>query len=228
MALKAREQTFIGVAAIAGVLVIGWTGPIGGIGIEPFSKTFTEKSAEFSKSQTDLATIETTINTLKQQKVSLQDTKLEMPANKSIRKIDRQAGETEESTKREILNDIISIAQKDSGNTLVSITPDPLPPAPVAPPPPPPPPAPDPNAPPGPPPAPEIKLSDLVSEVPYTVVMKGSYKSINQFLDDLKGYNNIVEVNRIEIAPSNDPQGSGDPTKPLKATFKVILIIDKT
>jgi hypothetical protein len=213
MKLQPREQSIIGFAAIAGVLMMGWF-----YGIDPQLKNFKEKSAQRATAQQTFDANVATITTLQQQKQSLQGTQAEMPKDKEIGKIDFQAGETMESSKRDLLDTVIEMSQKDLGNELIYVKPLPPPPEPVQ--------QIDPNADPNAPPP--LRLSDFVAEIPYEIAIRGNYVSINQFVNELSSYPLIIEIASVEVSPEKRGQDFADPTKPLRAVFKLNFLIKKT
>jgi len=134
-------------------------------------------------------------------------------------KIDFEAGETLETTKRDLIDSVIGMSQSSHGNKLVHARPLPKP-APV--------PArvnptqTDPNAP------PQLQLSDFVEEIPYEIAIRGNYVSINEFVNELSRKDVVVEVSQMEVKPEREGQSFADPTKPIKSTFKINFFIKKS
>lgn len=207
--LQQREQSIIGVGAILAVLFLGWFSFI-----EPQLKTFKKVSAELGTAKMTEQGNESSIESLKVQKTQFANTSVEMPTDKTIGSIDFQAGETLESKKRDMLDTVIDMAQSDYGNKLVLAKPLPKPP---------PPPEPintDGST------TPQLRLSDFIDEIPYEIALRGSYKSINSFINDLTNYDTVVEVSNVEVIPEKD-RNLTDPTRPLKVVLKINYIIKR-
>jgi Tfp pilus assembly protein PilO len=222
MKMQPREQAVVGIGSILMVIVLGWNF------IDPALKSFNDIKTKFDTSNNTFNSNEATINALTQDKTRLSGSQTQIPVNKEIGEIDLSQGQTLESTKIELLNDILKIAQDKDGNTLVSIKPlpPPAPPAPVAAPAPP-----DPNNPTAVTEAapPEMNIADFIAEVPYDITVRGTYATIGSLIDDLSAYKIVVEVQRLEITPG----GTGgvplkDPTKPLTAVLKINYLIKKS
>lgn len=216
--MKPREKLFLGIVAIIGVLIIGYF-----YGIEPQVKGLFEKLNKMTTAQTTKMTNEAQIKLLEDQKVSLSSSQSEVKMERKVRQVDLPKGETIESTVRNMLNDVISMAQSNISNSLISVKPLPKPV-------PPPDPVPDPNAPPPDPNAPPvIKISDFIDESPFEITFRGTYSSLDKFLKDISAYSTVVEVKDITIMPEEKSgENFQDPTKPLKAVFNISLIIRKS
>lgn len=253
MKLRPREQGAIGILAIGVVLFFGWFGVIGTFGLEPQIKELTLTMSELNKAKSTEQLNQATLNNLKQQKASLSVQQVQMPEGKKIGEIDHAKGQTLEMAKRELLNDVIEMGQNSFDNTLIYVKPLPPPEptpeevaaiaaaasaaaqAPVpATPGQPPAAAPVPGQPPIPgqlpiPGAPpEPKLSDFVEEIPYEIAMRGSYRSINDFINQLATYKTVVDIQQLTI--TTEAQGGTipiEPDKPLKAVFKITYLIRK-
>lgn len=222
MKLQPREQSVIGIVSIGIVLFFSWFG-IGSLGIEPQLKSLTQNLSELDTAKRTEDTNNMTLSSLKQKKQDLSGHQAEMPKDKKVGEIDHQSGETLEIVKREMLSDVIDMGQNSFGNTLIHVRPLPIPeppPAPVLP-----------------PPAPgqaiidtgpELKLSDFLAEIPYEIALRGSYKSINEFINQLASYNTIIDIQQLAIdVESENSSATSDPKRPLKAIFKITYLIKK-
>lgn len=219
--LQPREQSIIGIAAIIGVIILGFFG-IGSFGVSPQWDNFSKVNDKLKTANNTVQTNEATLANLNQQKTQLSGSQATLPKGKIIESVDYQKGKTLEGVKTELLNIVIEMSQKEDGNTLIYVKPLPKPAPPPAPLPTTPP---DPNAPPAPP---TIQLSDFIEEVPYEIAIRGNYSTINKFVNDLAVYNTVVEITRLEVIPENQAGGNfKDPTKPLKAIFTLNYIIKK-
>ena len=214
--LQAREQSILGLGSIAGVCIVGIFGLVGNFGVLPQWDIFIKNSSELGASATTVQQNEATLANLNQEKASLDKSVPEIPEGKSIGEINQAAGETKESTNREILNTIIEMSQVNHGNILISAKPI----APIgmeaAPPP-------DPAADPAAPPAP--KLSDYIDEISFAINIRGSYISLNDFINELAANDVVVEINNVELFPEGAT--GKDPTRPLKADLKLSYFIKK-
>lgn len=215
--MKPREKIFIGIIAIIGVLILGYF-----YGIEPQLKGLFGKLDKMTTTQNTKVANDAQIKALEDQKVTLSSSQSEVKMEKKVRQVDLPKGETLESTVRSMLNDVISMAQSDASNSLISVKP-------LAKPAPPPPPAPDPNAPPPDPNAPPvINIADFIDESPFEITFRGTYSSLDKFLKDVSAYNTVVEIKDLTIMPEEKAGDNfQDPTKPLKAVFNISLIIRK-
>lgn len=217
--LQAREQSILGLGAIAGVCIVGIFGLVGGFGVLPQWDIFIENSTKLGTAATTVQQNEATLANLNQQKVSLAPSKTEMPEGKSIGEINLAEGETKETAKREILNTIIDMSMINHGNVLISakpITPIGIQAAPP----------PNPNADPSMPPPP--KLSDYVDEISFDIKIRGNYVSLNDFINELAANDVVVEINNVELFPEGGvSKVFVDPSRPLKADLKLSYFIKK-
>ncbi|MGD9579760.1 MAG: hypothetical protein AB7V50_00160 [Vampirovibrionia bacterium] len=217
--MQAREQSILGLGAIGAVFIIGIWGPVADFGVWPQWNKFGENAVKLGQASTTVQQNEATLANLNQQKLSLSNSKAEIPEGKTIGEINTAEGQTKETIKRDILNTIIDMSQVNHGNILISAKP-------IAPigiqATPPPPPGADPTAPLPP------KLSDYVDEISFDIKIRGSYVSLNDFINELAANDVVVEINDLEIYPeggSNQP--TEDPTRPLKASLKLSYFIKK-
>lgn len=220
MKLQAREQIFLGILFIGGVLIMGFF-----YGVEPQFKNFMKVNAERSAA-------ETFNNELKTKQVSLQAERERLETytssdqnqtDKVVANINYGEGETLESKRRAMLDQILDIGQKINNNRLIAIQPLPRP----TPPPPPPPPAP------GEEPveeaAPTLTIFDIIDQSPYDITMRGSYSNLNSFIEDIATTKTLIAIDQVEIEPEEKTGKSEflDPTKPLKTKFTITTIIKK-
>lgn len=222
MKLQPREQAVIGIGAIGLVLFFAWFG-VGSLGIEPQLKTLSKTMTDLDTAKKAEDTNNMTLSSLKQQKQQLSGHQAEMPKDKKVGEINHQTGETLEIVKRDMLSNVIDMAQNSFGNTLINVRPLPVPeppPAAVLPPP---------VA--GQPPvntAPELKLSDFIAEIPYEIGLRGSYTSINEFINQLASYDTIIDIQQVSIdVETKGGSQAVDPQKPLKVVFKITYLIKK-
>jgi hypothetical protein len=180
---------------------------------------------------------------MKQQKTQLDNTRAEMPPGKIIKGINLQEGETLESVKLGLINDVIKIAESSYGNTLIYVKPlgtsSSIAPLPLTPPKPPalPPTAPAPNAAPNTAPnavaaastaPPEISFADAIDESTYEIAIRGTYTSINDFTNKLAKSNSVIQITKLDVIPDNQTDKAlEDPSRPLKATMTISCMVRK-
>lgn len=213
MNLQPREQSLVGIGAIAGVLIIGYF-----YGFDPQWKIFSDVKSQLTTANATSQSNEATIAGLNSQKQEIGSKVINRPPDKEVPKINIQEGKTLESLKIELLSNLLELAQKKEGNTLIYVKPLPLPP---------PPPEPvntDPNA----PQEPQMRLSDFIQELPYELAIRGNYTSINNLINELAAYEKVIEVTRLEIIPESKTGGTfKDPSRPLKAVLQINFLVEK-
>lgn len=218
--LQAREQSFIGIASIASVVIVGLFGIFWDFAVLP-------QWDKFSKAQNELRTANGTVQENENAITSLEATKTQLqnekpkPVGKDVGKIDRASGQTIETTKRELLDTVIEMSKADHGNELISAKPLPKPPPPVQPV--------NPNANADPNAVPEVQITDFIEEVPYEIKIRGNYTSLNGFINDLADYGTVIEISRLIIMPNKEEKAAfQDMSKPLQAELNLKYIIDKS
>ncbi len=226
MALKDREAKLIGI-----MLIIGGLGAFVALGLpqlDALGKAVQQKGT-LEQSNQDLEaqkqTIQTAINTLQEQ--------AKLPNDVKVR---QYTDATQQKVVKEILDTVIkSAATRD--NTVVYLKPW-LEVTPIIPPPP----APDPNAqppaganaaPPAPPPPPPL------TTVGYEFAIRGTYQTIQSFLESMDQQKEIVEINSVQLLNEGGADRVGgkgaitaaevlkDPTKPIRLTTKLRLVLER-
>lgn len=216
--LQPREQSILGMGSIAGVCIVFIFGLVGNFGVLPQWDSFINNSTKLGQAAATVEQNEATLANLNQQKISLGNSKAEIPEGKSIGEINKEEGQTKETTKRDILNTIIDMSMINHGNVLISAKPIPAIGIKAAPP--------NLNADPAAPPPP--KLSDYVDEISFDIKIRGNYVSLNDFINELAANDVVVEINNVELFPEgNTNKAFMDPSRPLKADMKLSYFIKK-
>lgn len=231
MALKEREQKLIGA-----MLIVGAIAAFVGVGLPNFdtiSKSLAKKKEledENKSLDTQKATLETSVKALQEA--------ARLPNDMQVR---QYTAETQQKVVKELLDSVIKYSAKN-GNTVVYLKPWADVPKIL----PPPPPVdttaaaaagtPGATTPPAttPPPSP----ADMLTTVGYEFAMRGTYQTIQNFLEAMDEQKEILELNSIQLvneAGADRVGGKGaipstdvlkDPTKPIRLTVKLRLVLE--
>lgn len=221
--LQPREQAFIGIGSILTVVVVGIFGVVTDFAIMPSFGKFTEAQLKLTSTNVILQSNETEINSLNAQMEALKTNDIEMPEGKNIGEVNAAEGQTLNSVKTALLNNIIEMSQENNTNILISAKQLAKP----APPPEPTPPPVDPNDPNAVAAPPPFQISSVIEEAPYELKLRGNYTSLNDFVNTLAAYDTVVEIQKLEVTPEKEDSDINDPSRPLEATFNLNYLIRK-
>jgi outer membrane murein-binding lipoprotein Lpp len=232
--------------AMLGLLLVGLgLGGIGGLMVVPEISAMTTNQQKIEHLDTEVKALEAQQASLNQN-IQRYEQENRIPKDLIIRTYEEA---TKAQVLKEMLDKIVGIAS-NSGNVFISLEPyetgDPVPAAPAAT-------APTngtattanatpaangtatPAAAPGTPEAaPAAPPQPQLMTYGYTMALRGSYDDVLRFLGSLNSHNELIEVSSIKVENEAGPQRQGsssanaellDPTKPIKLTAKVKLIL---
>lgn len=216
MKLQAREQAILGIGSIIAVVTIGLFGVVTDFAVMPSFDAFMEAQNKLVQTTATLENNKLQITSLQTEIQTLEQHDIKMPEGKNIGKVDKQAGQTIQSVKTDLLNTTIEMSQESNANILIASKPlakpkqvQPIQPT-------------DPNAPPA------FQISNVIEEAPYELKLRGNYSSLNDFINTLAEYDTVIEIKKLEISPEqDDSHGASDPSRPLEAMFNLNYLIQK-